>query len=128
MSPRNSVPAFVHMLEKTSCHRIISQATFGPVMDSIKTHLKPKCFAVHVDQLPALHDIFPSLSGEGNTSPVELFPPSNAPYNPEDIVMYIHSSGSTGFPKPIPQRQNSLLQWCTVCQYTSLLALTIRVF
>ncbi|GJE93359.1 acetyl-CoA synthetase-like protein, partial [Phanerochaete sordida] len=30
----------------------------------------------------------------------------------EDIVVYLHSSGSTGLPRAIPQRQINVLHWC----------------
>ena len=30
----------------------------------------------------------------------------------QDICTYIHSSGSTGYPKPIPQRHRQSLDWC----------------
>ncbi|KZT19307.1 hypothetical protein NEOLEDRAFT_976969 [Neolentinus lepideus HHB14362 ss-1] len=31
----------------------------------------------------------------------------------DDICMYLHSSGSTGFPKAIPQMNKAILDWCS---------------
>lgn len=115
MSPRNSAEAVVNMLEKTNCHRMITQSSLPPsLISSIQSQLSDKGFALHLDEIPSLESIFPAIKTEDpNVSPdVPTYPPPPVPFHPDDVVLYLHSSGSTGFPKPIAQTQNMLLQWC----------------
>lgn len=113
MSPRNTVAAFVNMMEKTSCRRVISQSAFSPVVNEIKAQLEDNGTHILVHDLPRLHDIFPQLS-DSAVQPVDPFPPAGKPHCMDDIVLYLHSSGSTGLPKPIPQRQETSVQWCSI--------------
>lgn len=125
MSPKNSVPAIVNMLEKTSCHRIISQAMMGPLVSPTKAALEKKQFTLEYEELPDLLQIFPGLSGDAGKVDVVPFPAPVKPHDMDDIVLYLHSSGSTGFPKPIPQSQVAVLQWSSSCAYVSRLILNI---
>ncbi|KIP04467.1 hypothetical protein PHLGIDRAFT_193243, partial [Phlebiopsis gigantea 11061_1 CR5-6] len=110
MSPKNSVPAFVKMLQATSCHRVITQPMFTPLVDSVRAQLKEKQHDLIVEELPSLHDVFTGVFDFGEASSVEPFLGPASPHSAEDIVLYLHSSGSTGFPKAIPLRQNFLLE------------------
>lgn len=120
MSPRNSVPALISMLEKTSCHRIISQNAFTPLVSAVQTQLAAQSFALEQSDLPDIYQIFPELQIAA-ASPVAPFPKSSVPHNPDDIVLYIHSSGSTGLPKPVPQRHINTLQWCSARTFSTIL-------
>ena len=118
MSPKNSTQAVVHMMKKTSCHRIISQEMFIPLVTSVKAELSDTGWNIVYTELPSLSSIFPTLGGSIDTK-VTPFPPPAQPHKKDDIVFYLHSSGSTGFPKPIAQRQVNILQWCTSCKSIS---------
>lgn len=98
------------MFEKTGCHHVVSQPVFAPIVAAVKSQLELKQFDVKVEDLTSLHEIFPEFSGKQDAVLVEPFPPTK-PHHPDDIVLYIHSSGSTGLPKPVPQRQKIMLQW-----------------
>ena len=111
MSPKNSVPAFVKMIEGTSCHRVITQPIFAPLVDSMTDLLTEKRHDLVVEELPTIHDVFPGIFEFGEASPVEPFPGPAIMHAAEDIVLYLHSSGSTGFPKPIPWRQHFVLEF-----------------
>ncbi|KIP07411.1 hypothetical protein PHLGIDRAFT_105771 [Phlebiopsis gigantea 11061_1 CR5-6] len=111
MGPKNSVPAFINMVKKTSCCRIISQPAFSPLVQAIASQLKEDDHLVQVDYLPHLNDIFPKFGGVTGLPDIEPFPSSDVIHHMDDIVMYLHSSGSTGYPKPISQRQNFLLEY-----------------
>ncbi|PCH35038.1 acetyl-CoA synthetase-like protein, partial [Wolfiporia cocos MD-104 SS10] len=113
MSPRNSVPAIASLMEHTSCHHIVSQPTFAPFTDAVRESL-PSGFAMHVDDLPALTDVFPTLapSFDPPRAVPDPYPPPACAASPSDIVLYLHSSGSTGFPKPIPHTHTTILHWC----------------
>ncbi|CAL1703594.1 unnamed protein product [Somion occarium] len=114
MSPRNSPEAVVNMLEKTNCHRIITSPLVAPVTSAVQTLLAAKNYDLKVIELPSLRSTFPSLfSKDGEVLlEVALYPPTKKTPNPDDVVLILHSSGSTGFPKPIPQTQKTVLQWC----------------
>ncbi|EKM57056.1 uncharacterized protein PHACADRAFT_208208 [Phanerochaete carnosa HHB-10118-sp] len=112
MSPRNGIPAILNMLEITSCHRIISQPEFAPLVSAVKTQLGEKQYGLGVDSLPGLLEIFPDLNKNGRVAPCTPYPRASKPHDMEDIVLYLHSSGSTGLPRAIPQRQINILHWC----------------
>ena len=103
------------MLEKTSCHRLITQPSLSSVISEVKATLAGKGYALQVDELPAFQKIFPSI-GQGvmyhDVAHVEPYPERKVPLSADIPITYLHSSGSTGFPKPIPQTQNTLLSWC----------------
>lgn len=110
MSPKNSVAAIINLLEKTSCHRVVSQAVLEPLMATVKSDLMKKGYLVQVDSLPELRTIFPNL--EGGTTKVAPYPKIRGLKGPNDIIVILHSSGSTGLPKPVPQRRCDVLDWC----------------
>lgn len=101
------------MLEKISCHRIITQPS--PLISEVQSELGSRGFSLQVDELLPLPLIFPRFAPAGSdvnvNVEVEPYPASTEPYKPEDLVMYMHSSGSTGYPKPIPFNQRLTLQW-----------------
>ncbi|KAF7794887.1 hypothetical protein EIP86_006030 [Pleurotus ostreatoroseus] len=101
------------MLEQSNSHCIISQSSLSPIISKVLAEMKTKQYALQVDELPSLYLVFPTLDGGVDTA-VDPFPASGKPHHPDDLVMYIHSSGSTGFPKPIPQKQKQVLDWCHV--------------
>ncbi|KAL6300002.1 hypothetical protein BKA93DRAFT_741263 [Sparassis latifolia] len=108
MSPRNSAAAIVKMLQGTDCHRIVHHAPFVSLTDAVRAAL-PESYHLQLDVLPSLSDVFPAFA---SPSAEHISPPK--PYfqtKPHDPVLYLHSSGSTGFPKPIPQSQLSVLHW-----------------
>ena len=68
-----------------------------------------------IEEVPSLHDIFPKLGVETEHDP---FTPFKTNYEPrlDEIAMYLHSSGSTGLPKAIPQTHQTLLDWTSICE------------
>ena len=107
------------MLLKVQCHRIISRSSTSALVSTVKAQMNSIDYEVQVDVLPALSDFYPRLgTTKADDAPVEPYPPSNKPIDPDRVVMYIHSSGSTGFPKPIPHTEKITLQWCQTCELT----------
>jgi acyl-coenzyme A synthetase/AMP-(fatty) acid ligase len=84
----------------------------------LKSELGAKGYSIEYDKLPSLAQIFPRFqTANGTSSVVTPFPARSKALDNQDIVFYLHSSGSTGFPKPIPQRQIAVLEWCRACEY-----------
>ncbi|GBE84591.1 acetyl-CoA synthetase-like protein [Sparassis crispa] len=116
MSPRNSAAAIVKMLKGTDCHRIVHHAPFISLTDAVRAAL-PETYNLQFDVLPNLSDIFPSFASPSAglfSSPEPYSTCTDTPISrPHEPVLYLHSSGSTGFPKPIPQSQLSVLHWAS---------------
>ena len=125
MSPKNSAPAIVNMMEKTNCRRVISQASLAPLINEVKAELDGKGVSIKIDDLLSLKDVFPSLrpqgkangTGHGVTKGFKSYPSSKMPFDDNAVVVYIHSSGSTGFPKPIPHTHKTQRSWCRGGKY-----------
>ncbi|KAE9383585.1 acetyl-CoA synthetase-like protein [Gymnopus androsaceus JB14] len=103
ISPRNSSSAFLHLIRKSSAHRIITtQATLQGVVNSLKAEIEmfDPTYALSIEEAPALHDAYPFLGKEIAEDP---FKPISPAFSPEELDkgIYFHSSGSTGLPKPI---------------------------
>lgn len=113
MSPKNSGPAVINMLEKTSCHRFITQSSL-PVVSALEREIASSSFQLQVDELPDLFSVFPTLLHDQSTVPAVLpYPPANRSISDDEAVIYLHSSGSTGFPKPIKQTRRTVIEWAS---------------
>lgn len=98
-------------MEKTSCHRIIADSSTKALIADVQAELGSKNHEVKVTELPGLFDAYPSLAPAADQDkypPYQPYPYSDTKH-PEEVVMILHSSGSTGFPKPIPLSQQYLL-------------------
>ena len=112
MSPKNSTPAVVNMFDKTACRRVIAQDDFAGLLGELRAHLQGAGADLRVDRLPDVWEVFPDLGRAADATPVKPFPPSPKPLCMTDDVIYLHSSGSTGFPKPITLNQYQTVEWC----------------
>ncbi|KAF8649496.1 hypothetical protein AX16_005765 [Volvariella volvacea WC 439] len=119
ISPRNSPPAVVNLLEKTNCHRILTtKDTTLALMDSIRSHLSTHNpgFKVQINESPALLELFPQLDRNTTERPKPgiRYPKRADTPDPNVPYMFLHSSGSTGFPKPIPWSRRVLSMWTSM--------------
>ncbi|KAJ7165465.1 putative aminoadipate reductase [Mycena crocata] len=123
ISPRNSPAAVVQLLKKTSCHRIIAtcvtlELLIVGVQQTIRqTHPD---YRLDVDEIPSVSQVFPNLDTEMTSNAVESYAAPTSLPAADDIAMYLHSSGSTGFPKAIPQTHRILMQWGSFAAVTHL--------
>lgn len=102
------------MLEKSGCHRIITtESSLGDLMNEIRA-LKPHDFSLSIEEAPALAQCFPNLGHEIANHEFVPLPPRSKPLQIDDLIFYLHSSGSTGFPKPIAQTNRTILGWCAL--------------
>ncbi|KAG1870691.1 putative aminoadipate reductase [Suillus subalutaceus] len=116
MSPRNSAAAVTSMMQKTRCRRIITtHHSLASLIDGVKASLvsDTQTSQLQIDEIPALSHLYTALvSG----TPNEAIVPYSSPglrSSENDVLFYLHSSGSTGFPKPIPVGNLTAVHWCT---------------
>ncbi|CAA7263092.1 unnamed protein product [Cyclocybe aegerita] len=116
ISSRNTAAAIVNLLRKTSCHYLVTTSTtLRELIDEVKKDmaLNEPDFTLMILEVPPLRKIFPNLGEERGEDP---FTPYTASPKPklDGVGMYIHSSGSTGFPKAIPQTHWTLVNWAAM--------------
>ncbi|KAI6017887.1 putative aminoadipate reductase [Pisolithus marmoratus] len=114
MSPRNSPAAIISLLKTTKSHRLIAtQSSLGSLISEVKRELATpgdKVYDLQIDEPPTLATVYPYISEETIDSPFVPYPKGEM--NNNDIMFYLHSSGSTGFPKPIPITYLIGKHWC----------------
>ncbi|KAJ7195361.1 putative aminoadipate reductase [Mycena pura] len=124
ISPRNSPAAIVQLLRKTGCRRIVSTCvTLAGLLAGVQKEWSegdtPPCPLI-IEEIPSHGQVYPHLGKEtpSGSHAFEPYPPPAAQPDLDSLAMYLHSSGSTGFPKAIPQTQRILLQWATFSTVT----------
>ncbi|KAG6901213.1 hypothetical protein C0995_015283, partial [Termitomyces sp. Mi166 len=114
ISPRNPPTTVVNLLEKTSCHRLITtNTTLKALIDGIRAQIAkiPLADTLQIEEVPPFTTVYPNLGHEAADQPSNPFPgPSTRP-SEDDICIILHSSGSTGFPKAIPQTHRAWMNW-----------------
>ncbi|KZP05121.1 acetyl-CoA synthetase-like protein [Athelia psychrophila] len=112
ISPLNSAEAVVSMLQKSGCHRILtSHASLGGLMAQIGALVPPE-HSLSIQEVPTLAQCYPVLGHETAADAFTPYPAPAAPPEMDEVVLITHSSGSTGFPKPIPHTNRAMLGWC----------------
>ncbi|CAK5275142.1 unnamed protein product [Mycena citricolor] len=104
ISHRNSAAAIAHLLESTDCHRVLTtRASLEKLIDGVVSELAtqdPK-YKLSVEEIPSLGQLYPHLGHETATDEFTPYPVPESIPPVTDIAFCLHSSGSTGFPKPI---------------------------
>jgi acyl-CoA synthetase (AMP-forming)/AMP-acid ligase II len=122
MSPRNSVEAICQMLDASSCKRIISQAVLNPLISQVQKRVESAGVTLRIDDLPTMQATFPRLYGieeDGSSNHPYLTKQSSPSWG--ETTLYLHSSGSTGFPKSIPFSHRRFAQVMSESESPSLL-------
>ena len=111
MSPRFSPEAITHLLKKSCCRRVLTQTSLVHLLSDAKTVFTADGISLQVDDLPSIHQIYPSMDPDPARKIEEA--PFPAPDKPADdeTALYLHSAGSTGLPKPIALNQKIIVQW-----------------
>ena len=105
ISPRNSPAAILNLLQKTGCRRLlVTQHTLKELLDSVRALDS----SLSIEEIPSLNQLYPQQSPTFRHYPT-LPKPSF-----ESTAIYIHSSGSTGFPKPIPLTHRSIWSYANL--------------
>ncbi|KDR77645.1 hypothetical protein GALMADRAFT_1326492 [Galerina marginata CBS 339.88] len=122
MSPRNTAAAIIKMLKETSCHRLLTtQDTLKSLVTEIKTSLARDSpgFELLVEEMPPFHEIYPKMGRETKDDPFEEYPKPAVRPHLDNVLLYLHSSGSTGFPKSIAETFRIMCHWASFRKYTS---------
>ncbi len=97
LSPRNGIDAQVSLCERVNCRHFWYSVPFQPIVASVKKYRQMKSFVVP----PA---------DEWLKSGAPVFPYTRSPEQTRwDPAIVLHTSGSTGMPKPVVFRQGGLL-------------------
>lgn len=110
VSPRNSPAAIMSMIRKTCCSRIVTvHSTHQTLMDAIRR--EASSLELTIDEIPAPGYAFPKLGRECASDPFVSYPSPTLPPELDCPAIYLHSSGSTGFPKPISFSHRTQIKW-----------------
>jgi acyl-coenzyme A synthetase/AMP-(fatty) acid ligase len=116
MSPRNISAAIIKMLKEVDCHKLLTtRETLKSLVSEIKADLARDSpgFELEVLEMPPVLEIYPKLGKETAQDPFEPYPKPAVRPDANDAVLYLHSSGSTGFPKSIKETYKILAQWAS---------------
>ena len=86
---------------------MVTSSHLQPLISGLEGELAHVTDGYHLtfEELPGLPIIYPRLAHERPEDPFTPFPRPTRNISPKSAVIYLHSSGSTGFPKPIPYTQ-----------------------
>ncbi|KAJ7470077.1 hypothetical protein B0H11DRAFT_2434091, partial [Mycena galericulata] len=117
ISSRNSPAGIFQLLRASSCHRMLATCvTLAPLLTAIRKHIAAvdPNFALTIDEIPLLGHMYPSIGLENLANPFQPYLTQIPRPSLDDIGLYMHSSGSTGFPKAVTQTHRALMQWSTL--------------
>ncbi|CEJ60955.1 hypothetical protein PMG11_09509 [Penicillium brasilianum] len=107
LSSRNSEPASSHVLNAVNCSKFIYTPERSRQVDEIKAANS----SLQSWLAPDLWDVF----GRQATAPVPTI--KEHVEDPEDrVAVYIHSSGTTGMPKPVPMTNGYFIALQKICE------------
>ena len=106
LSTRISMPAYVSLLQATGAQHIVIETTFRETIDLVKRSF-PELNVHDIAGKSVWESPFPGIS----TSPdIQFSPQLDLNLESSKLSWIIHSSGSTGLPKPIYQTHRAALQ------------------
>ncbi|GJF00089.1 acetyl-CoA synthetase-like protein [Phanerochaete sordida] len=111
MSPRNSSQGVCHMLETVGCTRIVGHAATAGLIREVQSEMQSKGIAVRFEEMPGFTEALSELARDARGVTIAPYPKSPEAVDVMKSALYIHSSGSTGFPKSVPFTYRRLLQW-----------------
>ncbi|KAF8215612.1 acetyl-CoA synthetase-like protein [Mycena galopus ATCC 62051] len=108
---RNSPAAITHLLTTAGSHRLLTtKNSLGYLLNPVSadfSRMDPP-YTLSIEEIPLLGQLYPHLGHETNEHPFKPYPSGTA--RMDDLALYLHSSGSTGLPKCIPQTHRSIIQ------------------
>ncbi|KAJ7916044.1 putative aminoadipate reductase [Mycena leptocephala] len=129
ISHRNSAAAIFHLLSGTGFHRLLTtKVSLGHLVDTLSADLSAKnpTHELSIEEIPLLGQIYPRLGHETIKDVFMPYPSPATRITLDDVVMYLHSSGSTGFPKCIPHTHRSFIHFAAMDYAVQLVELSPR--
>ncbi|KAF9458154.1 hypothetical protein BDZ94DRAFT_143619 [Collybia nuda] len=120
ISPRNSAAAIDEMLNKMDCSDVIISSSRTDV--GLVNSLTVSGLSIH--SMPTLADLY---GPDREVFSADISPCNASGVHPSDIAFIIHSSGSTGFPKPVPQTFTTALNWMNFLDVSGIKGPDIRI-
>ncbi|KAJ6457360.1 putative aminoadipate reductase [Mycena sanguinolenta] len=103
---RQPAAAITHLLTKIGSHRVLTtKSSLASLLDQISVDLSVMDPPYHCsfDEIPLLGQLYPNLGHEAADDSFVPYPSAPLRTALDEVAMYVHSSGSTGFPKCIPR-------------------------
>jgi acyl-coenzyme A synthetase/AMP-(fatty) acid ligase len=72
------------------------------LVESVREEMATRSYVVVVEDLPAFDAVYPNLFGGVDVEEAHQHPLPGADVYPGGVEIWLHSSGSTGQPKPLP--------------------------
>lgn len=112
ISSRNTSPAIINLLLKTSCHHLIltEGSAIVQAAHGIQSTLRNQAHELELVPFPSLDAFLPQLGCTFDKNDLFVRYPPIIHHGHDLPAMYLHSSGSTGFPKPIPLTQRYIFE------------------
>ncbi|KAJ7622622.1 putative aminoadipate reductase [Mycena polygramma] len=117
ISPRNSEAAIVHLLSTSGAHRLLTtKSSLGRLVDTVAAHLSAlnPPHELTIEEIPLLGQLYPHLGHETSKDAFVRYPAPGTGTPLDNVAMYLHSSGSTGFPKCIPETHRNLIHYAAL--------------
>lgn len=112
MSPRNPPQVIVDLLLRTCCRRIASiNPNHAALLDDVQRLMGNSGTSLTIIEIPPISDVYPHLGNESLLHPFVPYPKRSTITRITETILYMHSSGSTGFPKAIAQNHRGQLSW-----------------
>ncbi|KAJ6601010.1 putative aminoadipate reductase [Mycena vulgaris] len=114
ISHRNSAAAVLHLLKNFGSHRLLTtKGSLGHLIDAVSADLSAQSppYELSIEEIPLLGQIYPHFGHETTEDAFVPYPDPVTRTPVDDVAMYLHSSGSTGFPKAIPETHKNLIQY-----------------
>lgn len=116
ISPHVPLKAIVNLLQTTSCTRIVTTPALRffitKLLAALTSSHPDSARKLQVNHAPGVREVYPFLGMESVDSPFTPFTMDINATTPEEVYMYMHSSGSTGWPKSIAHSRRALAGWC----------------
>ncbi|KAL1721938.1 hypothetical protein EV715DRAFT_194194 [Schizophyllum commune] len=126
ISPRLAAPAVANLLRTSGCRRLVAtQQTLHTLISDLEAELGED-YGLVIDEMPALGDVYPRFAAESplcdaeKAEHEEFEPYPRLAVKPDDMLFYIHSSGSTGFPKAVGQTHANVQGWTRLATITDI--------
>ncbi|KAJ7488851.1 putative aminoadipate reductase [Mycena latifolia] len=129
ISHRNSAAATLHLLKSTGSHRLLTtKGSLSHLVDAVASELSLQSppYELSIEEIPLIRQIYPHLGHETIDDGFVPYPgPATRP-SFDELALYLHSSGSTGFPKPIPETHKNLIHYSSLGTLIDLVEISPR--